>query len=118
MKPRSFDLHVVERLVPDVIILEVGTNDLVDLNPVVVGFQIENLVRLLLESYSARHVSCYSTSQFEAPIFAQRVKILKECLSVVLDYMPNVFCLLRKAFLILLRISELQGRYFESVEYA
>ena len=29
-KLRSFDLHVVERIAPDVVILEIGTNDLVD----------------------------------------------------------------------------------------
>jgi len=50
-KLRSSDLHVVERIAPDVLILEIGTNDLVDTSPEDVGSEIENLVRLLLENY-------------------------------------------------------------------
>ena len=40
---RSLDLHVVERIAPDVLILEIGTNDLVDTSPEVVGSEIESL---------------------------------------------------------------------------
>ena len=32
-KSRKFDFHVVRQLVPDVIILELGSNDLVELSP-------------------------------------------------------------------------------------
>ena len=53
---RSSDLHVVERIAPDVVILEIGTKDLVDLSPEVVGSEIENLVRLLLGHYKVRIV--------------------------------------------------------------
>ena len=55
-KLRSYDLHVVERIAPDVLILEIGTNDLVDISPEVVGSEIENLVRLLLRHYKVRIV--------------------------------------------------------------
>ena len=55
-KLRSYDLHVVERIAPDVLILEIGTNDLVDISPEVVGSEIENLVRLLLGHYKVRIV--------------------------------------------------------------
>ena len=44
-KLRSSDLQVVERIAPDVLILEIGTNDLVDTRSEVVGSEIENLVR-------------------------------------------------------------------------
>ena len=44
-------LHVVERFAPDVIILEVGTNDLVVFSPEAVGSQIESLVRQLIDSF-------------------------------------------------------------------
>ena len=45
-KLRSSDLYVVARIAPDVLILEIGTNDLVVTSPEVVGSEIENLVRL------------------------------------------------------------------------
>lgn len=63
-KLRSFDLHVVEQIAPDVIILEIGTNGLVDTSPEVVGSAIESLVCLLLEDYRVRVVCslpCHST---------------------------------------------------------
>ena len=53
---QSPDLYVVERIAPDVLILEIGTNDLVDKSPEVVGSEIENLVRLLLGHYKVRIV--------------------------------------------------------------
>ena len=53
-KLRTYDLHVVRRLKPDVIILELGTNDLTNLSPEVVGSEIEELVSLLLETFSVR----------------------------------------------------------------
>ena len=40
VKLRSFDLHVVEQIAPEVIILEIGTNDLVNTGPEVVGSNI------------------------------------------------------------------------------
>ena len=43
-KLRSFDLHVVEQIALDVLILDIGTNDLVDTSPEVVGSEIESLV--------------------------------------------------------------------------
>ena len=99
-KLRSFDLHVVERFAPDVIILEVGTNDLVDFSPEVVGSQIETLVRQLIDSYLVRvvgvcHVIPRGTSHAEATIFAD---ILRQYLGVVLDSIPNVFSWLHKPF--------------------
>ena len=52
----SLDLHVVERIAPDVLILEIGTNDLVDTSPEVVGSEIESLVCLLVDDYKVRVV--------------------------------------------------------------
>ena len=40
-KLRLFDLHVVEQIAPNVVLLEIRTNDLVDARPEVVGFEIE-----------------------------------------------------------------------------
>ena len=53
-KLRLYDLGVVSALKPDAIILEIGTNDLVANRPEVVGSEIDDLVQLLLQLYSAR----------------------------------------------------------------
>ena len=59
-KLRSFNLHVVEQIAPDVLILEIGTNDFVDTSLEVVGSEIESLVCLLVEDYKVRVVCvCY-----------------------------------------------------------
>lgn len=102
-KLRSFDLHVVEQIAPDVVVLEIGTNDLVDTSPEVVGSAIESLVCLLLEGYKVRvvcvcHVIPRGQSHIEAASFAERVEILQQYLEVVLSPIPGVFCWLHKAF--------------------
>lgn len=102
-KLRSFDLHVVEHIAPEVVILEIGTNDLVNTGPEVVGSNMESLVCLLLDSYFVRvigvcHVIPHGVSHIDSSRFAQHVEILKQYLSVVLESLPNVFCWLHKAF--------------------
>ena len=50
----QYDLGVFSSLSPHAVILEIGTNDLSDLRPEVVGLEIEELIRLLLDSYAVR----------------------------------------------------------------
>ena len=102
-KLRLFDLRVVEQIAPDVVILEIGTNDLVDTSPEVVGSVIVSLVCLLLEGYKVRvmcvcHIIPRGQSHIEAASFAERVEILQQYLKVVLSPIPGVFCWLHKAF--------------------
>ncbi|KAJ7319476.1 hypothetical protein OS493_036119 [Desmophyllum pertusum] len=52
-KLRQYDLHMVRRLAPDVVILEIGTSDLSVLGPEVIGSSIEELVHSLLDDFSA-----------------------------------------------------------------
>ena len=64
---RLYDLHVVRHLAPDIVILEVGTNDLSDLGPEVVGSFIEELVGSLLDEFSVSVVGglpCHTTWGF------------------------------------------------------
>jgi hypothetical protein len=49
-------LGVVARLSPDIVILEIGTNDLSLLPPEVVGSEIEDLVSLLQQTYHVKVV--------------------------------------------------------------
>ena len=60
----GFDLHVVAWIPPDVLILEIGTNDLVVTSPEVVGSEIENLARLgALRFSSIISTLCFLSSQ-------------------------------------------------------
>ena len=60
----SSDLHVVARIARDVLILEIGTNDLVVTSPENVGSKIENLARLgALRFSSIISMLCFLSSQ-------------------------------------------------------
>ena len=86
-------LGVVSSLSPHVVILEIGTNDLSTLAPEVVGLEIEELVRLLLETYSVRAVGvCKVIPRVRAPLFNAAARTLNQYLNVVLDPIPNAFC--------------------------
>ena len=52
----AFDLRVLRDFSPDVVLLELGTNDLASGAPEVVGSQIEELIQLLKTEYSVRLV--------------------------------------------------------------
>ena len=56
-KLQSYNLHVVRQLMPDIVILEVGTNDLPSVAPEVVGSSIEDLV-VTLKSICSVAVVC------------------------------------------------------------
>ena len=61
-KLRRHDLNVVARLSPQIVILEIGTNDLARGRPEVVGSEIEELVQLLLQLFSVKVVGvCHVT---------------------------------------------------------
>ena len=63
-KLRMFDLHVVKKLSPDIIILEIGTNDLTHVGPEVVGSEIDDFVRFFVDNLAVHVVgvlSCYPT---------------------------------------------------------
>lgn len=92
-----FNLHVVEQIAPDVLILEIGTNDPVDTSPEVLGSKIKSLVCLLLESYSVCivcvcRISAPGLSHNDAASFAEHVEIRQQYLNVVLSSIPDVFC--------------------------
>lgn len=89
-KVKRFDLANVSRFAPDAVILEIGTNDLCCESPETVGFQIDELVELLLNRFSVRVVGVCQVIRRSDPVFNQRVEVLNRYLSVVLDD-PKVF---------------------------
>ena len=74
---------------PDVVILEIGTNDLCDISAEVVGSKLD-LVKQLLRDFSIRVVGvCLVILRAEA-VLNQKVKLLNRYLRVVIDH-QNVF---------------------------
>ena len=90
-KLSKFDLHLVRRLQPQIVILEIGSNDLSppDARPEVVGSKIETLVqRLHAECRVETIVVCQTINRAaglrDPPFFNDRVALLNQYLSVVL----------------------------------
>ena len=98
-KLRQHDLGVVSSRNPTVIILDIGTNDLVDIRPEVVGSEIEELIRLFLDSFSVSVVGvCEVLPRVQAPFFNAAASILNQYLNGVLEPIPNVFCWKHRGF--------------------
>ena len=93
------DLGIVSSLSPHIVILEIGTNDLANLSPEVVGSEIEELVRLLLDTFSVRVIGvCEVIPHVGAAFFNSAASILNQYLSGVLEPIPNVFCWRHRGF--------------------
>ena len=79
-KLRLYDLGVVSALKSDVIIVEIGTNDLVANHPKVIGY---DLVQLLVQSYSVRVIGvCEVIPLVRVLFFSAAAPILNQYLSV------------------------------------
>ena len=88
----GYDFGSVSALKPDVIILEIGTNDLFANRPDVAGSEIGDLVQLLLQSYSVRVIGvCEVIPCVRAPFFNAAAPILNQYLHDVLELRPNAF---------------------------
>ena len=94
---KEHDLHVVRDLAPDIVILEIGTNDLSHSLPQTVGSQIEEFVRLLRRDYSVRVIGVCGViprgiSVPHAMAFLDHATLLNHYVSIVLQEFPTVFC--------------------------
>ena len=87
-----YRLTRVESFRPDIVVLELGTNDLTSCEPEVVGSMLEELVRVLHVDYGVK-VVCVNQIIFRAnsPVFNARVPILNRYLKVVLEPLPFAF---------------------------
>jgi lysophospholipase L1-like esterase len=100
---RERDLHVVSSFCPDIVILEIGTNDLSQTGPEVVGSEIEDLVSLLRRDFSVWIVCVCSViprgkTYRNHLLFNGNAKTLNEVVKVLLYSMPHVFCWTHKCF--------------------
>ena len=83
----QYDLSQVIKFKPDMVILEIGANHLTDLQPEVVGSEIEELVCLLHESYDVKLTAVSSSidHQYQSMDFNHKVDVLNQYLQVVLE---------------------------------
>ena len=92
------DLPVVESFAPH-IILQLGTNDLSRLDPLLVGLAIEDLVCTLHDSYSVRLVCvCQTFYRGADSVFNVRVRALTKYLKVFLEPLQDCHSLEPKKF--------------------
>ena len=82
---------MVKEIAPDVIILELGSNDLVKLSPQTVSSELESLVQDLRNMFSIKFVlvsqalRCYMKDSVD---FNCKVGKLHQYLKVVLEHLP------------------------------
>ena len=87
----QYDLTIVQSFAPDIVVLQLGTNDLSTISVVETGSALEDLTRLLYESYGVQLVCvCQTIFRRDAPLFNNQVKLLTEYLKVVLEPLPFV----------------------------
>lgn len=90
-KLKQFDLSVVAQFQPDVVFLQIGTNDLTlrGMSAVKLGSEIEDFVRLLNEEYGVRFICVGQTIRREhRGDFNANVSILAQYLKTVLEPLP------------------------------
>ena len=85
-KTIKFDLHVVRSTRPDIVIVQLGTNDLPFQSPLQVGSELEDFVRLLHDSYGVKFVCvCQTIRRRSATAFNKNVDLLTRYLRDVLE---------------------------------
>lgn len=87
-KLTAFDLPIVAEFKPDIIFIQMGTNDLTQrhMSPLTVGSAIEELVNLLHDEYGVRSVIVGQTMQRAYPLsFNSKVSLLARYLKTVLE---------------------------------
>ena len=92
-KFRKFDLDIVRRIAPDIIVLELGSNDLVEFSPQTVGSELETLACELHDLPSVQLVvigQVLRRRSQNSEEFNCKVAKLHKYLNIVLEQLP--FC--------------------------
>ena len=90
-KTMQYDLPVVASFAPDIVILQLGTNDLSRLDPLVVGSAIEELVTILHDTYNVKLVCVCQTLLGSNPVFNARVRALNSYVKTFQEALPYSF---------------------------
>jgi len=89
----SHDLHVISRSPPDIVLLEIGTNDLSTEEPSLVAASIEVLVRFLHDRFSVKVICIRHVIQSRSLCaFNDKVAACNELVRSLLEPLPYVFC--------------------------
>ena len=88
-KTIQHDLHVIESFNPDIVIIQLGSNDLTSETALRVGSEIDDFVRLLHDVYHVQviHV-CQTIMRLHQAAFNRKAKLLTKYLRVVLEPIP------------------------------
>ena len=100
-KLKKFDMGVISKISPDIVILEIGTNDLSNTPPEVVGSDIEDMVQQLISQYSVRAVVlCHVTPRatYQSSTFNERAQLLNQYTRVVLEPIKQASCWTHRGF--------------------
>ena len=87
----QYNLPVIASFAPDIVILQLGTNDLSQLDPLVVGSSIEELVTTLHDRCNTKIVCVCQTLRGSDPVFNARVHTLNKYLKTLLEALPYSF---------------------------
>ena len=97
-KVRKYDISAIASIQPDIIILELGTNDLCHLSPEVVGSRIEELARFFRDELQVKVVVVCQVIDCKIPhstapdaAFNAKAAILRQYLCVVLENEAGIF---------------------------
>lgn len=90
-KVRHYDMQAVRAFRPDIVILQLGTNDLSAIPPLKVGSDIEELVKLLHSHYKVKVVVvCQTLRRDSHQEFNDKVVALNQYTQVFLEHHPFV----------------------------
>ena len=85
----KYDLGVVKDFGPDIIILQIVSNDLVDSSALTVGSHLENLVVFLHDHYKVDLICvCQTLRRSSEVVFNKNVRLLTKYLKTVLEPIP------------------------------
>ena len=84
-KTLQLNLNVVASFRPEIVIMQLGSNDLADSDPLHVGSAIDDFVRLLHDTYGVTVVCvCQTIIRQGVVVFNRKAKLLTKYLRVVL----------------------------------
>ena len=93
-KVRKFDLSIIRRLSRDIIVLELGSNDLTKLPAQTVGSELETLVRYLHDEFTVKRIAvCQVIRRHSPQCTAYNFKVTKPHLYLTAVLEPIPYCL-------------------------
>lgn len=92
-KVLKYDLSVIKEFGSDIVILQLGTNDLVDSSPLTVGSSLGHLATLLHDEYKVDLICvCQTLRRSSSNVsFNKNVGLLNKYLKTVLEPVPYAF---------------------------